>query len=153
VDAGQVIGSLPVDVLLGLLGLDGRAAHVDQTSAVDRGGERGRCVSAGEPARATVAVVATSVDRRYPGRTLPSYAGEATMILYILLGLVALGVVVAVVRSPTFRALMRGRGVDPGQWGSQLDHLYDRGFGASWNDDGRGTRNSHINSPHTRRHD
>jgi hypothetical protein len=141
VDAGQEIESLPVDVLLGL---DGRAAHVDQTSA---GG------SAGEPPRAAVAVVATSVDRRYPGRTLPSWAGEAAMILYILVGLVALGVVVAVVRSPTFRALMRGRGVDPGQWGSQLDHLYDRGFGASWNDDGRGTRNSHINSPHTRRHD
>jgi hypothetical protein len=52
-----------------------------------------------------------------------------------------------------FRQLTRGRGADAGRFGSQLDHFFDQqGTGQSWNDDGRGRRDSHIDSPHTRRH-
>jgi hypothetical protein len=75
------------------------------------------------------------------------------MIVYILVGLMILGIGSGFVRSAMFRQLTRGRGADAGRFGSQLDHFFDQqGTGQSWNDDGRGRRDSHIDSPHTRRH-
>ena len=76
------------------------------------------------------------------------------MIFYSFLGLVLLSVVTLVVRSPTFKALMRGRGTDPAKFGTPLDPLYDRGSGTGWNDDGSGGRRaSKRDSPQSRRHD
>jgi hypothetical protein len=76
------------------------------------------------------------------------------MIFYSFLGLVLLGVVTLVVKSPTFKALVRGRGTDPGKFGRHLDHLYDRGSGTGWNDDGSGgRRGSKRDSPQSRPHD
>jgi hypothetical protein len=75
------------------------------------------------------------------------------MVFYIFLGLLGLGVAWWAFHSPVIRALLRGRGSDPGQWGNRFDHLADQGFGNSWNDDGGGgsTRSSRITSRHTRR--
>lgn len=76
------------------------------------------------------------------------------MIFYSFLGLAVLGVATLIVRSPTFKAMMRGRGTDPGNFGNQLDHLYDQGSGTGWNDDGSGgRRDSRRDSPQSRRHD
>ena len=76
------------------------------------------------------------------------------MIFYIFLGLVVLGAVWLIVRSPTFKQLMHGRGADPAQFGSRLDHLDDRGSDPGWNDDGHGGRwDSKRDSPQSRRHD
>jgi hypothetical protein len=75
------------------------------------------------------------------------------MVFYVFLGLVFLGIVFWATRSPVVRQLLRGRGTDPGQWGSRLDHLADQGTGGSGiNDDGSGGRRaSRIQSKHTRR--
>jgi len=75
------------------------------------------------------------------------------MIFYSFLGLVLLGVGSLIFRSPTFKALMRGRGADPGRYGRHLDHLYDQGGQAGWNDDGGGRRASRRDPPQSRRHD
>ena len=76
------------------------------------------------------------------------------MVFYIFLGLVLLGAVLLVVRSPTFKAMMRGRGADPGRFGNQFDHLMDRGSGTGWNDDGSGgRRDSQRDPPQSRRRD
>jgi hypothetical protein len=76
------------------------------------------------------------------------------MVFYSFLGLVLLGVGTLIVRSPTFKALMRGRGTDPGKFGNHLDHLFDQGSGTGWNDDGSGgRRQSRRDPPQARRHD
>ncbi len=76
------------------------------------------------------------------------------MVFYIFLGTVVLLVVWLIVRSPQFRQLMRGRGADAGRFGSQLDHFFEQqGGGQGWRDDGRGLRESKIQSKHTRRLD
>ena len=55
-------------------------------------------------------------------------------------------------RSPILRSMLRGRGTDPGRWGSWVDHLYDDGLGPSWRDVGRGgERETRVRSAHTRR--
>jgi hypothetical protein len=75
------------------------------------------------------------------------------VVFYVFLGLVLLGVVFLVVRSPTFKAIVRGRGADPGRFGNQFDHLMDRGSGTGWRDDGGGgKRDSQRDPPQSRRH-
>jgi hypothetical protein len=74
------------------------------------------------------------------------------MVVYVVLVLGALEAAWWVHRSPVVRALLRGRGTDPGQWGSWVDHLYDDGLGPSWRDDGSGgERETRVRSRHTRR--
>jgi hypothetical protein len=74
------------------------------------------------------------------------------MVFDVFVGVVLLAIVLWAVRSPLIRAHLRGRGGDPGQWGSRLDHLADQGYGQSWNDDGRGGRRpSRLDSKHQRR--
>lgn len=76
------------------------------------------------------------------------------MIVYILVGLMILGIGGGFVRSAMFRQLTRGRGADAGRFGSQLDHFFEQqGGGQGWRDDGRGLRESKIQSKHTRRLD
>jgi hypothetical protein len=71
---------------------------------------------------------------------------------YVLTALVALAVAIWILRSPVFRALVRGRGTDPSQWGSWQEHLEDDGLGPSWRSDGYGgRRESKLYSRHTRR--
>jgi hypothetical protein len=71
---------------------------------------------------------------------------------YALTALVALAVAVWILRSPVFRALVRGRGTDPSQWGSWQEHLEDDGLGPSWRSDGYGgRRETKLYSRHTRR--
>jgi hypothetical protein len=73
------------------------------------------------------------------------------MVFYSILGILAAGVLFGLFRSPLMRAHLRGRGSDPGKWGSGWDHLVERGSEPSWNDDGGGGhRDSHIQSKHTR---
>ena len=75
-----------------------------------------------------------------------------TVILYALLAVFALGLAWWIGRSPILRAMMRGRGTDPGQFGSWMDHLDDIGTGVSWRSDGYGgRRETQIYSKHTRR--
>lgn len=74
------------------------------------------------------------------------------MLGYALTALVALAVAVWILRSPVFRALVRGRGTDPSQWGSWQEHLEDDGLGPSWRSDGYGgRRETKLYSRHTRR--
>ena len=74
------------------------------------------------------------------------------MVFYCVLGVIGLGIVVALLRSPVFWHLFRGEGVDPSQFGSWQDHLDDLGLGVSWRNDGRdGQRESRVLSRHMRR--
>lgn len=74
------------------------------------------------------------------------------MIFYTVLGLMAAVLAVCVVRSPVFRAMLRGRGIDPSQFGTWQDHLDDIGLGPSWRSDGSGgIRETKVQSKHTRR--
>jgi hypothetical protein len=74
------------------------------------------------------------------------------MVLYVLLGLVAACLGGWLVHSPVTRGLLRGRGTDPGQFGTAADHIDDIGLGPSWRSDGRGgKRESKVLSKHTRR--
>jgi hypothetical protein len=75
------------------------------------------------------------------------------MVFYTVVTLIALGCGLGFLRSAMFRQLRRGRGADAGRFGSSWDHNADLGFGASWNDDGNGVRESHIDSKHTHRGD
>ena len=73
------------------------------------------------------------------------------MVFFLFLGVVVLALALWAIRSPLVKAHLRGHGSDPGKWGSQLDHLAERGFEPSWNDDGGGGhRESHVQSKHTR---
>jgi hypothetical protein len=63
---------------------------------------------------------------------------------------VVLTVAWCALRSPVLRALLRGRGVDPGRFGSWKDHLEDIGLGPSyWSDGSGGDRETRIRSKHT----
>ena len=74
------------------------------------------------------------------------------MIVYAIVALVVLELAWWLFRSPVFRAMLRGRGTDPGQFGSWQDHLDDIGLGPSWRTDGSGgVRESRVQSKHTRR--
>lgn len=74
------------------------------------------------------------------------------MVTYALVTVVGLPLAWWVGRSPVLRAMIRGRGTDPGQFGSWQDHLDDIGLGVSWRSDGYGgERESKIHSKHTRR--
>jgi hypothetical protein len=74
------------------------------------------------------------------------------MMFYAVLGVAGLALVVWLARSPVLRALLRGRGIDPSQWGTWMDHLDDIGLGVSWRNDGYGgRRETKVESKHTRR--
>jgi len=74
------------------------------------------------------------------------------VLFYGVLGVIALSLLAALLRSPVFWHLVRGEGVDPSQWGSWHDHLDDLGLGVSRRNDGReGRRESRVLSRHTRR--
>jgi hypothetical protein len=74
------------------------------------------------------------------------------MLFYTFLAFVAVVVGSWIVRSPVFKALLRGRGTDPSQWGTWQDHLEDDGLGPSWRSDGSGgIRETKVHSKHTRR--
>ncbi len=74
------------------------------------------------------------------------------MVFYAFLGLVALAIAWCFAQSPVTRALLRGHGTDPGQFGTAADHIDDLGLGVSWRSDGTGgMRESKILSKHTRR--
>jgi hypothetical protein len=74
------------------------------------------------------------------------------VLFYLLAALVALAPAWWLVHSPVLRALLRGRGIDPAQFGSWQDHLDDLGLGPSWRTDGSGgIRESRVQSKHTRR--
>ena len=74
------------------------------------------------------------------------------MIVYAFLAVAALGLGLWIGRSPVLRAMIRGRGTDPGQFGSWQDHLDDIGTGVSWRSAGYGgRRETQIYSKHTRR--
>ena len=74
------------------------------------------------------------------------------MVFYAFVGLVALATVWWLAHSPVTRALLRGHGTDPGQFGTAADHIDDIGLGVSWRSDGTGgMRESKILSKHTRR--
>jgi hypothetical protein len=74
------------------------------------------------------------------------------MIFYGLLTLAGLGLGGWLVRSPVLRQMLRGQGVDPGQWGTWQDHLEDNGVGPSWRSDGSGgRRETKLYSKYTRR--
>jgi hypothetical protein len=74
------------------------------------------------------------------------------MFVYGLCALAGLALAVWLVRSPVTRQILRGRGVDPGQWGTWQDHLEDMGVGPSWRSDGSGgRRETRLYSRYTRR--
>jgi hypothetical protein len=74
------------------------------------------------------------------------------MLFYGFLGVAGLALGVWLVRSPILRQMMRGQGIDPGQWGSWQDHLEDMGVGPSWRSDGSGgRRETKLYSKYTRR--
>ncbi len=74
------------------------------------------------------------------------------MLFYVVVAIGALMVAVWVLRSPVLRAMVRGRGTDPSQWGSWQEHLEDDGLGPSWRSDGSGgRRETKLYSRHTRR--
>jgi hypothetical protein len=74
------------------------------------------------------------------------------MVFYVLLGLVAVGLAWSLLRSPVLRQMIRGKGVNPGQWGTWQDHLEDMGVGPSWRSDGSGgRRETKLYSKYTRR--
>jgi hypothetical protein len=71
---------------------------------------------------------------------------------YAVVAVVVLAVAVWILRSPVFKALVRGHGTDPSQWGSWQEHLEDDGLGPSWRSDGSGgRRETKLYSKHTRR--
>jgi hypothetical protein len=75
------------------------------------------------------------------------------MIVYVLLCLAGTALAVWLARSPILRQMLRGQGVDPGQWGTWQDHLEDMGVGPSWRSDGSGgRRETRLYSTYTRRH-
>jgi hypothetical protein len=75
------------------------------------------------------------------------------MVFYAGLALAGLVALVLFLRSPVLRAMLRGRGTDPGQFGTWQDHLEDMGLGPSWRSDGSGgRRETRVYSKHTRRH-
>ena len=95
-----------------------------------------------------------ALSRPLAGRILgiTFFSTGAAMVFYSIVGVLAAGVLFGLLRSPLMRAHLRGHGSDPAQWGSQMDHHAERGFGQSWNDDGvGGKRDSQIQSKHTRR--
>ena len=74
------------------------------------------------------------------------------MIFYGLFILAGLALAVWLVRSPITKQMLRGQGVDPGQWGTWQDHLEDMGVGPSWRSDGSGgRRETKLYSKYTRR--
>lgn len=75
------------------------------------------------------------------------------MIFYSFLGIMLVVFGAWFMRSAMFKQLRRGHGSDPGQWGNRLDHLADQGTGgqAIGDDASGGTRESRIQSKHTRR--
>jgi hypothetical protein len=74
------------------------------------------------------------------------------MVGYGLLAVVGLPTAWWILRSPVLRQMVRGKGVDPGQWGSWQDHLEDIGVGPSWRSDGSGgRRETRLYSRYTRR--
>jgi hypothetical protein len=74
------------------------------------------------------------------------------MIFYGLFTLAGLALAVWLVRSPITKQMLRGQGVDPGQWGTWQDHLEDMGVGPSWRSDGSGgRRETKLYSKYTRR--
>jgi hypothetical protein len=74
------------------------------------------------------------------------------MVGYALAAPLVVAVTWWVARSPVLRAMLRGRGTDPGQWGTWQDHLDDLGVGPSWRSDGSGgRRETRVYSKHTRR--
>jgi hypothetical protein len=74
------------------------------------------------------------------------------MIFYGLFVLAGLALAVWLVRSPITKQMLRGQGVDPGQWGTWQDHLEDMGVGPSWRSDGSGgRRETKLYSKYTRR--
>ena len=74
------------------------------------------------------------------------------MIVYVVVVLVALELTWWLCHSRVVRAMLRGRGTDPSQFGSWQDHLDDIGLGPSWRSDGSGgVRESRVQSKHTRR--
>ena len=74
------------------------------------------------------------------------------MLFSVFLGLVGLALACWLIRSPVLRQMLRGQGVDPGQWGTWQDHLEDIGVGPSWRSDGSGgRRETRLYSTYTRR--
>ena len=74
------------------------------------------------------------------------------LVVYGFLGLLALSLAWGAARSPVTRQILRGQGIDPGQWGSWQDHLEDMGVGPSWRSDGSGgRRETRLYSKYTRR--
>jgi hypothetical protein len=74
------------------------------------------------------------------------------MVVYALMVLAGLTLCVWLARSPILRQMIRGQGVDPGQWGTWQDHLEDIGLGPSWRSDGSGgRRETRHYSAYTRR--
>jgi hypothetical protein len=74
------------------------------------------------------------------------------MVVYAFFAVTGLSLAWWIGRSPVLRAMIRGRGIDPGQFGSWQDHLDDLGTGVSWRSDGYGgRRETKIYSKHTRR--
>jgi hypothetical protein len=74
------------------------------------------------------------------------------LVVYGFFGLLALSLTWGLVRSRVLRQMLRGQGVDPGQWGTWQDHLEDNGVGPSWRSDGRGgRRETKVYSSYTRR--
>ena len=74
------------------------------------------------------------------------------MVVYVLLALGGLALAAWLIRSPILRQMLRGQGVDPGQWGTWQDHLEDMGVGPSWRTDGSGgRRETKLYSKYTRR--
>ena len=86
--------------------------------------------------------------RSWSGRLVRAY--RERVVFYGVLGVLGLGIVVALLRSPGVLALCRGEGTDPSQFGSWQDHLDDIGLGVSWRNDGSGgRRESRSSSPAT----
>jgi hypothetical protein len=74
------------------------------------------------------------------------------VVFYSCVGLVALAAAWWLAHSLVLRALLRGQGTDPGQFGTPADHIDDLGLGVSWRSDGTGgMRESKVLSKHTRR--
>ena len=74
------------------------------------------------------------------------------MLAYAFLASAVLAVAAWILRSPVLKALLRGRGTDPSQWGSWQEHLENDGLGSSWRSDGYGgVRETKVQSRHTRR--
>jgi hypothetical protein len=76
----------------------------------------------------------------------------AVALFYAVVSLATLALAIWILRSPVLRQMLRGQGVDPGQWGTWQDHLEDIGVGPSWRSDGTGgQRETRVYSKYTRR--